>query len=269
MLEIHHGETRLGFDPEAGGRAVAWWVGKHQFLGAKSDHEIDHGMYPMAPWAGRIRRNELRWHGSTHVFAENFAPWAIHGLVLDEPFDVLEHQANRLVLERKFGEAWPSAGGVRCSWSLDDYGLETTLEIYSSDGEFPAVAGWHPWFLRSVSGSIGEWSTDCTEMLVRGADALPTGARSAFDIARGPFDDALTGGEKVSIDWPGVLTLDIENSHPWFVVYDATESFICIEPQTGPPDGLSGVHAPVAIVSPDQPLVMRTTWRITRALPAE
>lgn len=269
MLEIHDDDIRLEIDIDHGGRAVSWWVGDHQLLGSNSAHAIDHGMYPMAPWAGRIRGNALRLRESSYVFSENFAPWAIHGLVLDEPFDVLDHQPNHLVLERKFGEAWPFDGGVRSSWTLGDSVLETTLEIYSSDGEFPAVAGWHPWFLRSVSGSIGQWSTDCTEMLMRGADALLTGARSAFDITRGPFDDAFTGGTRMRVEWPGVLSLDVENSHPWFVVYDATESFICIEPQTGPPDGLSGDHAPVTIVTPDQPLVMRTTWRVMRALPAE
>jgi aldose 1-epimerase len=269
MLEIHYDDTRLEIDPDHGGRAVAWWIGEHQLLGRNSAHAIDHGMYPMAPWAGRIRGNEVRLPGASHRFTENFAPWAIHGLVLDEPFDVIDHQANRLVLERQFGAAWPFDGGVRSSWALGDSGLETTLEIYSSAGEFPAVAGWHPWFLRSVSDSIGEWSTDCSEILVRGADALPTGTRAGFDAARGPFDDALTGGTRIRVQWPGALILDIENSHPWYVVYDATDDFICIEPQTGPPDGLSGDHAPVTIVSPDRPLAMRTTWSVTRAQQAD
>lgn len=268
MLGIRHADTRMEIDVDHGGRAVSWWIGEHQILGAKSAHPIDHGMYPMVPWAGRIRGNELRRDGASYGFSENLAPWAIHGLVLNEPFTVLEHGESHLRLERNLGRAWPSGGSVLCEWSLDESGLHTSIEIHASEADFPAVAGWHPWFLRSVSGSAGRWSTHCTDILERGADALPTGRRSKLNPSSGPFDDALTGGTCSRIEWAGVLSLDIENSHPWFVVYDAPEEFICIEPQTGPPDGLSGDHAPVALVTPDEPLVMRTQWRVRRALPA-
>jgi aldose 1-epimerase len=264
MLAIQHGDIRLDIDTEHGGRAVSWWVGEHQLLGASSGHPIEYGMYPMAPWAGRIRGNELRQGGVAHGFSENLSPWAIHGLVLDDPVTVVEHWANHCVLAAGFGEAWPFSGGVRCSWTLSDTELETELEIYSCGEDFPAVGGWHPWFLRMVGEVVGRWSTDCTEILERGGDSLPTGLIRSFDPNSGPFDDALTHGTRAVIDWPGVLSIEIENSHPWFVIFDAKDDFICIEPQTGPPDGLSGQVAPACMVTPTQPLVMRTRWQIRR-----
>jgi len=265
MRVIRHGDVTLEIDECDGGRAVSWRVGDHELLGASSEHTIDRGMYPMAPWAGRIRGNELSWNGHPFPQSVNFAPWAIHGLVLSEPFDVIEHEPHRIVLQREFGPAWPTAGGIQCSWLLSNSGLTTELRIHADSAAFPAVGGWHPWFLRTVAGVAATWSTDCQELICRGADALPNGDRVALDTATGPFDDAITGGTHVSLDWPGIVQLEIENSHPWFVVYDATESFVCIEPQTGPPDGLADRITPPFLVTPETPLVMRTLWRITRA----
>ena len=264
MHSLHHADIRLEIDEAQGGRATSWKVGEHELLGAKRSHDIEHGMYPMAPWAGRIAGNAVTRHGRSHSFPVNFAPWAIHGLVLHESMDVIEHASDHLVLESEFGSSWPWGGGVRCAWTLDDAGLTTELTCYSHAEEFPAVVGWHPWFRREIAGVQGTWATDCTELLTRGDDSLPTGERRALQRGDGPYDDVLTQGTHASIEWSGLLRVGIENSHPWFVVFDELQDFICIEPQTGPADGLTGRHAPLVLVTPDQPLVMRTRWRITR-----
>jgi aldose 1-epimerase len=265
MLEISHGGVALQIDESDGGRAVSWKIDGHEFMGVNSAHEIEYGMYPMAPWAGRIRENRFNWNAQAHSFSVNFDPWAIHGLVLTKQFTVIEHEPDRLMLEREFGADWPARGGVRCEWILDDEGLTTEMTCFSRSTEFPAVLGWHPWFRREVAGAQAAWTTDCAQMLLRGADSLPTGERESMGRELGKFDDVLTGGYHASIEWPGFARLDIENSQPWFVVFDQLPNFICVEPQTGPADGLSGLHAPITLVAPDQPLVMRTRWRVTRA----
>lgn len=264
MHSLRHADIRLEIDEAQGGRATSWRVGEHELLGARSSHDIEHGMYPMAPWAGRIAGNAVARHGTRVSFPVNFAPWAIHGLVLHEPMNVIEQASDCLVLERDFGPSWPWEGGVRCAWTLDDDGLTTELACYSPAEEFPAVVGWHPWFRREIAGVHASWVTDCTELLMRGDDSLPSGERRALQPGDGPFDDVLTGGRRASLDWPGLLRMEIETSHPWFVVFDELQDFICIEPQSGPADGLSGRHAPPSLVTPEQPLVMRTRWRITR-----
>jgi aldose 1-epimerase len=265
MLTIRHADVHLVIDENDGGRAVSWQVAGHEILGSQGTHQINYGMYPMAPWAGRIRDNAVTMNGIEYSFPVNFDPWAIHGLVLTSQFNVIQHQENHLVLEREFGNDWPVAGRVRCEWILDNEGLTTEIICTSTSDAFPAVVGWHPWFRREISHREAAWTTDCNELLQRGSDALPTGERVFLDLADGPFDDVFTGGHNASIEWPGVLRVDVENSHPWFVIFDELPNFICLEPQTGPADGLSGKHTPVTMVTPDQPLVMRTCWRITRA----
>jgi aldose 1-epimerase len=265
MLEIRHSGVTLAIDESDGGRAVSWKIDEHEILGVNSAHEIEYGMYPMAPWAGRIRENTFMWNEQAHSFPVNFDPWAIHGLVLSDEWAVVEREAHRIVLEREFGAHWPARGAVRCEWVLDDQGLTTEMTCFSRSAEFPAVLGWHPWFRREVASAQAVWTADCREMLTRGTDSLPTGERGTIDRELGQFDDVLTGGHHASIEWPGFVRLDIENSQPWFVVFDQLPHFICLEPQTGPADGLSGRHAPIALVAPDQPLVMHTRWRVTRA----
>lgn len=265
MLEISLGGVTLAIDESDGGRAISWRIDGHELIGVNSDHEIEYGMYPMAPWAGRIRENSLMWNEQSHAFAINFDPWAIHGLVLSKRFTVIEHEPHRLLLECEFGADWPALGGLRCEWALDERCLTTEVTCFSNSTEFPAVLGWHPWFRREVAGAQAAWTTDCQEMLIRGTDSLPNGERGTIDRKLGQFDDVLTGGHHASIEWPGFARLDIENSQPWFVVFDQLPRFICVEPQTGPADGLSGRHAPIALVTPDQPLVMRTQWCVTRA----
>lgn len=264
MITLGNGDVRIRIDERDGARATSWTVAGLEILGAASGHEIDRGMYPMAPWAGRIRGNRMQHRGETREFPVNFAPWAIHGLVLSRPFSVLERSDAHAVLESEFGEPWPVPGSVRCGWSLADDCLITELSVTVRE-TCPAVVGWHPWFVRTLDGSHVRWHVDSTQVLVRGEDALPTGERRDFDPAQGSFDDALLGGHRAAISWPGVLSIDIENSHPYYVVYDGNADHVCIEPQTGPPNGLSGEVQPVTLVTVDQPLTMSTRWSITRA----
>ena len=75
-------------------------------------------------------------------------------------------------------------------------------------------------------------------------------------------------GRSASIEWPGHLRIDLTSSHPWLVVFDELPDFICIEPQSGPPNGINDAPlAPVTIVAPGQPLALVNTWRVTRGQP--
>ncbi|CAM5488912.1 Aldose 1-epimerase OS=Streptomyces tendae OX=1932 GN=GUR47_19910 PE=4 SV=1 [Streptomyces tendae] len=43
----------------------------------------------------------------------------------------------------------------------------------------------------------------------------------------------------------------------WAVVYDEQEAAVCVEPQTGPPNGLNTLPR---LVTPLEPLEATTTW---------
>jgi galactose mutarotase-like enzyme len=111
-------------------------------------------------------------------------------------------------------------------------------------------------------------------MLRRGEDGLPKellpGVRSARStpieeepgVGDGPYDDAFwVPSGRARIQWPGRLAIDVATEGSWFVVFDERPEAICLEPQSGPPDGL--VDHPwfsVERLSAGVPRTWRTTW---------
>ena len=60
------------------------------------------------------------------------------------------------------------------------------------------------------------------------------------------------------------VTLHSNCSH--WVVFDGRDHGICIEPQSGPPNGVNeGLGDPIGWALPGQPLTLDTAWRITGA----
>ena len=64
-------------------------------------------------------------------------------------------------------------------------------------------------------------------------------------------------GVDVTLTWPERLELKVASRAEWVVVYDEQAEAVCVEPQTGPPNGLnSRPH----LVTRIQPLEISTTW---------
>jgi aldose 1-epimerase len=137
------------------------------------------------------------------------------------------------------------------------------IEVHALVDPFPAVVGWHPWFHRRLgAGQPLRYELDATARLVRGADHLPTGEVREFDPSDGPFDDAfMVPGGTARVWWPGALALDIASDAGWYVVFDELRNVACIEPQSGPPDGLrDGLGRSAAVAAPGLPHRLVTTW---------
>lgn len=255
-VSIACGGASLRFQPGLGGRAISWQVDGIELLAHHGDDPVEHGMYVMAPWAGRIRDNAIM--GKPQPV--NYAPWAIHGTVLDHPAAVTHQDATSVTF---VSPATPWSGTVTAAWSLDDDGsLTTAIEVETHGDAFPATIGWHPWFRRVIDGSSVEIDLPATHRLVRGEDQLPTGARAPHTAAPGTFDDAfVVPARQVEVHWPGLLSLQCVATEPWFVVFDRLPDAVCVEPQSGPPDGLRelGDWTP-QWVEPGSPLSLGARW---------
>ncbi len=64
-------------------------------------------------------------------------------------------------------------------------------------------------------------------------------------------------GVDVTVLWPGELELKVTSREQWVVVYDEQAEAVCVEPQTGPPNGL---NTSPRLVTPLDPLEASTTW---------
>ena len=98
-------------------------------------------------------------------------------------------------------------------------------------------------------------------MLQRGEDSLPTG-QIVRPVPAGPWDDCFVDmATPPRVRWPGALEVTVEAAVPYWVVYTENPDGVCVEPQTGPPNGLE--TAEFALVEPGRPLraSMTISWR--------
>lgn len=158
-------------------------------------------------------------------------------------------------------DPWPYPGRVTQQVALTEDALTLTMSVEAHGSSFPAQLGWHPWFLRNVGGEDVTIDFEPAWQEERGEDHLPTGRR--IDPQPGPWDDCfgMPGGVDVTLTWPGQLQLKVTSREEWVVVYDEQAEAVCVEPQTGPPDGLN-THP--RLVTPLEPLEASTTWTWTR-----
>ena len=261
----------ITLDLALGGRATSWLVDGCEVLGAGSSVPLENGMYPMAPWAGRVRDNLLRHADGTYPLPPSHGEWALHGTVLTAPCRLLRctstGEGAEATTVTDLGPDWPWAGRLTSTWRVNALGVTTVLTLETEGEAFPGVLGWHPWFKRRLGdGPAARWHLPDPLLAERLEGFRLSGKLTPADLSSRVFDDAFfVEGRSASIEWPGHLRIDLVSSHPWFVVFDELPDFICIEPQSGPPNGINnGLVAPVTIVAPGQPLELVNEWQVTR-----
>ncbi|MFE7035512.1 aldose 1-epimerase [Streptomyces sp. NPDC057621] len=224
------------------------------------------GCFPMVPWCGRTRDGRFLNGAVPHQLPLNSPPHAIHGTARDAAWRIARKSADETVITYDLVDPWPYAGRVTQVVGLTEDSLTLTMSVETYGDSFPAQIGWHPWFNRTLGGGGGEGGEgdegvrvdfDAEWQEERGDDHLPTGHRTA--PLPGPWDDCfgMPGGVDVTLTWPGRLELNVASREQWVVVYDEQEAAVCVEPQTGPPNGLNTLPR---LVTPIDPLEAATTW---------
>ncbi|MFK8847645.1 aldose 1-epimerase [Streptomyces sp. Ac-502] len=261
QVRLAAGDTELTVDPANGCRLASLRIGGTELLrqGAK------YGSFPMVPWCGRIENGRFRNGGEVHQMPVNSPPHAIHGTGRNVAWTTARTDATSAAFTYELldpdAAPWPYPGRVTQLVELAEDGgsLTLTMGVEASADSFPAQAGWHPWFLRSLDGAGEDVRIDFTAAWQeeRGDDHLPTGRR--IDPEPGPWDDCfgMPDGVDVTLTWPGRLELKVTSRAEWVVVYDEQEAAVCVEPQSGPPNGLNTLPR---LVTPIDPLEISTTW---------
>ncbi|WP_314175770.1 aldose epimerase family protein [Streptomyces winkii] len=256
-VTLRAGNAELTLEPHRGCRIASLKVGGTELLRQGNRY----GAFVMVPWCGRTDQGRFRSGGELYQLPLDTGPHAIHGTVRDGAWRTLRQDDRSAAFTYELSDPWPWEGLVTQIVELDEAGeaLTLTLGVEAADSSFPAQAGWHPWFLRDLDGRGGDVRIDFDPQWQeeRGVDHLPTGTRIA--PRPGPWDDCfgMPQGVDVTLTWPGKLELKVASRAEWVVVYDEQPEAVCVEPQTGPPNGLnSHPH----LVTPIQPLEVSTTW---------
>ncbi|MFE5330633.1 aldose 1-epimerase [Embleya sp. NPDC056575] len=245
--------------PDAGCRLGSLRAHGLELLRTRGERPEEWGSYPMVPWVGRMGGARFEFAGAVHAFPADAPPHALHGLGYRAVWKQIAGDAGSATFELALTDPWPFAGRVEQTFTIRPDGLTTALRIESAGEAFPAQAGWHPWFRRRLAvGEPLELSFEPAWQEERGPDYLPTGRR--IPVAPGPRDDCYgtPGGLDATLLWPGALRLRMTSDCDYTVVYDMPVDHVCVEPETGPPNGLT--LPTTHLVRPGEPLIATTTW---------
>ncbi|MGW6460385.1 aldose epimerase family protein [Streptomyces sp. NPDC055078] len=268
-VRLAAGDVELTVRPQNGCRAASLTIGGTEVLRQGERY----GSFPMVPWCGRVENGLFRDGGDLHRLPANAPPHAIHGTGRDTAWRTARAGEDEAVFTYGLAEPWPYTGRVTQMFRLTEDSLTLTMGVETYDSSFPAQAGWHPWFLRNLGGdgdgdgeSRQDGGGDDGDVRIdfraawqeeRGADHLPTGRR--IDPLPGPWDDCfgMPDGVSVTLTWPERLELTVASRAEWVVIYDEQREAVCVEPQSGPPNGLN-THP--RLVTPIDPLEIESTW---------
>ncbi|MGW0395261.1 aldose epimerase family protein [Streptomyces sp. NPDC003042] len=218
-----------------------------------------YGCFPMVPWCGRTAYARFRDGATVHQLPRNHPPHALHGFGRDASWRPAGATGTRAAFTYDLADPWPYEGRVTQIFELAEDALTLTLGVETYENSFPAQAGWHPWFNRTLTsgGPEVQIAFDAAWQEERDGDHIPTGRR--IDPVPGPWDDCfgMPDGVDVTLTWPGALELNVASRAEWVVVYDEQPEAVCVEPQSGPPNGLNTLPR---LVTPVDPLEISTTW---------
>jgi aldose 1-epimerase len=230
---LRAGNLTAVVDPLIGSRVTSLRINDTEVLVTHGSSSLEWGLYPMAPFAGRLRRGQLQFDDTTYQLPTNNPPHALHGTVFDAPWRIDSVSDTDIALSTSLGTTWPFSGIVRHHISVSPTHLRCALSV-TGEERMPIQLGWHPWF-----ATPDEVKWDFTSMLRRDADGITTTER--IDPAPPPVDDCFIEPNA----WPRVHSSghawEIASDCPYWVRYDAPDSHVCIEPQSGPPNGLNTV----------------------------
>ncbi len=259
MLALEAGSARLVVDPAGGARVESLEVDGLPLLLTATDDDRNHGIFPMAPWAGRVRDGRFTFEGRDHQLPLNKPPHAIHGTVRDHRWRVESESASSAALTIDLTDPWPFGGRVVQHFVLAPDALGLTMEVHAARQPMPVSCGWHPWWHRDLGrGEPVELELRADRMYAKDEAEIPTGELAP--VTAPPWDDCFTdlGTPPAVLRWPGAATLTMETDCPCVVVYTEPEQALCVEPQSAPPDALNLVPR---VVQPDAPLVVHATFR--------
>ncbi|MFF5566280.1 aldose 1-epimerase [Streptomyces sp. NPDC012623] len=252
-IRLAAGDAELTITPANGCRIGSLRIGGTELLRQGERY----GCFPMVPWCGRIEHGQFKNGAVPHQMPLNSPPHAIHGTGRDTAWNTVSAGDSAASFSYELTEPWPYRGLVTQTFELTEDSLTLGLGVETYETSFPAQAGWHPWFLRNLGGSDARLDFTAEWQEERGADHLPTGRR--VPPLPGPWDDCfgMPDGVDVTVTWPGQLELKVASRAEWVVVYDEQDEAVCVEPQSGPPNGLN--TAP-RLVTPLEPLELAATW---------
>lgn len=264
-ITLKHGPISLRIASHDGARITSLQAYGYELLRQWHGERraFQYGCFPMVPWAGRLGFGILNFKGNDYALPVNKPPHALHGMACYTPWEVVACGTDSVTMQMKLAAPWPWRGVVTQKIDVTHEEVRLRLEIRSSDEDFPASAGWHPWFAK-VIGEEGSkqlnvhFDADWQEQT--GEDELPTGLRTS--MRPGPWDDCFgfDQGLQTRLEWPGKIRLEMTSNGKSMVIFDKQPDATCVNAMSQAPNA---INISPEVVSVQSPLIIETRWKIT------
>ena len=250
--------------PDAGLRVGSLVVAGRELLVRKNGHPATWGIFPMAPWAGRMANATFTdLAGVQHHFTPTWGDHAFHGRLYQSAANEqsVAGDGRSAVMYAPLNDAagWSLDARAEVAAELSGSAVAGALTItltITAEVEQRVTAGWHPCFrrflldadLRREGGAEGVLTFAPTGVLAR--DTSMPGLHLVDDVrpaadggvaapgAGATWDDPFVGvTTPPQISWGDALTLTLTAGPAvtHWMVYDPDDA-LCVEPQAGPPD---------------------------------
>lgn len=280
-VRLSAGSDSAQVDPSAGGRLASLVAGGRERLVDRPQPgatlpAISWGSFLMAPWVGRIAEGRVAWRGCAAQLHRNEGRHALHGALLDVPWQVERRGDASIELSCQVSpERWPFGGRAWQRLTLGPGSLRCEATLTAGQPT-PAALGWHPWFRRGPDEDL-EVTVHADRRLELDAEMIPSGVSlpvtGIYDLRAGPvlglrrLDDAYVDARgPATVRWPDLeLQIDFEAPLSSVVVFSPPGS-VCVEPATAWPDALRLSAAGVpgtgqVVLESGETLAATMTWR--------
>lgn len=208
--------------------------GRDIILRGKEDRKTRGGMALLIPYANRVKGGKYIWEGKEYELPKNEEGNAIHGLILDKDFSIVEKRDNYVVLDYLLSHpGYPTKLDIKVTYALNQ-GLETRIEVKNvGDNSAPLTVGAHPYFI--VKGKWRIYPSFVKRCIME--NKIPTGKVEDFEIVHKDYDDCFI--------IPGNVTLESEYSKVvirkddkmnFIQLYTGQLNAVAVEPMSGAPD---------------------------------
>ncbi len=191
MIALAHGAWAATVNPYGGGLATLTHDGDDVVV--PQDGEGGHPTYRgavLAPWPNRLEDGRYTFDAVTHQVALNEPETrtALHGLVFDVPWEVVEQTARsvQLAVDVPQDSGYPFSVRLDLAYALSDDGLDAAL-VATNTGDSPAPygGGFHPYLVADPAADT-VLTLDAGCFVETSADRhLPT---RTVEVAGSPYD---------------------------------------------------------------------------------
>jgi len=239
LFSIRSNESTLTISSK-GAYVTEWSIaGKNVLLPGNLERPTRGGMAIMIPYANRVRDGEYEFEGVRYVLPRNEEGHAIHGLVLNDEWELLELGPSEIEFKHVLNHpGYPTELTSVVKYALGEREFRTDLIIRNTGSRTaPLVVGAHPYFIVSPDWRI---RVDGEVRICVMSDKIPTGELLPYDIdntSKREFDDCfLIGNAEVTLESSYSTIKMVRRNMPYTQIYTGIPGSIAIEPMSGAPD---------------------------------